>query len=153
MLEGAKRVVFFPYSQRHLIYPIPFITTENKDEIYMAEGIHRRFDLFPNMAKAEAYEGIINEGDLLYIPCMGIHVFESVGPSLGLRYASMDALGAKCGRDLEATGSKSQMRHFVNYASTMKEFSTSEENTATTLKQLREELSTWPPQIVPGLDI
>ena len=30
--------------------------------------------------------GTIQTGDLMYIPCKGIHVFESLGDSLGIRF-------------------------------------------------------------------
>ena len=56
MLHGAKRVVHFPYHEKSKLYPVlRQLTTENGDEVYMAEAIHHRFDLFPATQDAEAW--------------------------------------------------------------------------------------------------
>lgn len=68
MLQGAKRVVVWPYSERRGLYPSA-VTTENSDELFLAEGIHRRFDLFPAMRNTEAYEATLATGDLMFVPC------------------------------------------------------------------------------------
>jgi hypothetical protein len=44
-LEGEKEVVWWPYEQRSAL-SLSRITTEDNDEIYFAEGIHRRCDTF-----------------------------------------------------------------------------------------------------------
>ena len=41
LLEGEKEVVWWPYAQRSALSRSR-ITTEDNDEMYMAEGIHRR---------------------------------------------------------------------------------------------------------------
>ena len=58
MIQGAKKVVHWPYAEKDKLNPVlrNLKKTENGDEVYMAEGIHHRFDLFPAMADAEAYE-------------------------------------------------------------------------------------------------
>lgn len=68
MLEGEKRVVWWPYEERDNL-SVCKITTEDNDEIYMAEGVHRRFDLFPRMAETRALEGTVHRGDLIFVPC------------------------------------------------------------------------------------
>ena len=68
MVQGGKRVVFWPFSERRHLYQTA-VTTENQEEIFLAEGIHHRFDLFPAMAEAEALEATLRTGDLMYIPC------------------------------------------------------------------------------------
>ena len=54
----------------------------------------------------------------------GIHVFESVGPSLGIRFAHHDALSAACGRELLVEGSTSQMPSYVHYVGRLRSVST-----------------------------
>jgi len=41
-------------------------------KIYLAEGVHHRFDLFPAMAETEALEGTVHSGDIIFVPCMGV---------------------------------------------------------------------------------
>jgi hypothetical protein len=77
--------------------------------------IHHRFDLFPAMANTFAWEGSIKTGDLLYVPCMGIHVFESLGPSLGVRFAHQDKHSITCAMDLLAQNSTTIQRENLNY--------------------------------------
>jgi hypothetical protein len=125
MVQGGKRVVFWPFRDRAHLYPTT-VTTENQEEIFLAEGVHRRFDLFPAMAEAEALEATLATGDLMYIPCKGIHVFESVGPSLGIRFAHHDALSGACGRELQEAGSTSQMPDYVDYVHSLQSVKTPE---------------------------
>jgi len=123
ILDGAKKVVFWPYSERGNLYKSS-LTSENHDEIYLAEGVHRRFDLFPAMRDTVALETTIGRGDLLYIPCKGIHVFESEGPSLGVRFSNMDYMSVECGWDLQDLNSTSQASSFVDYLSILPTVST-----------------------------
>jgi len=89
LLEGAKKTVFWRHTERDKLYPLlRDLSTETGDEVFMAEGVHRRFDLYPAMAHAEGWEGGFKTGDMLYVPPGTIHVFESVGVSLGVRYAA-----------------------------------------------------------------
>ena len=64
-----------------------YSSTEVGDEVFMAEAVHRRFDLYPAMGQAYAWEGTVQANELLFVPPVGVHVFESVGVSLGVRYA------------------------------------------------------------------
>ena len=43
-----------------------------------------RFDLFPEMAFTDARYGTLKKGDLLFVPCSGVHVFESKCASFGV---------------------------------------------------------------------
>jgi len=114
MLQGAKRVVHWPYSERHKLYPVlRSLTTDYQDEVYMAEGVHHRFDLFPAMAETEAWEGTVKEGELLFVPALGIHVFESVGTSFGLRFTHQDHMSVREGRSLLQEGSSTVDLEFV----------------------------------------
>jgi hypothetical protein len=38
LLQGEKRVVFWPYSERDKLYKT-VVTTEHEEEIYLAEGV------------------------------------------------------------------------------------------------------------------
>jgi hypothetical protein len=67
------------------------------------------------MANTFAWEGSIKTGDLLYVPCMGIHVFESLGPSLGVRFAHQDKHSITCAMDLLAQNSTTIQRENLNY--------------------------------------
>lgn len=119
MLEGQKRVVFWPFEEREHLY-MTKISTENQEEIFLAEGIHHRTDIFPAMARAKAFEATLQTGDLMYIPCKGIHVFESLGASLGIRFAHHDRLSFVCGQDLKDEGSTSQNPVYAEHLGTLK---------------------------------
>mmetsp|Transcript_8335 Transcript_8335/g.12642 ORF Transcript_8335/g.12642 Transcript_8335/m.12642 type:complete len:94 (+) Transcript_8335:1-282(+) len=58
------------------------------------------------MAETEAWEGIVREGELLFIPALGVHVFESVGASFGLKLMHHDRASAEIGRKLLELGSQ-----------------------------------------------
>merc|ERR1712087_224151 len=87
------------------LYPaLRHLTTASGDEVFLAEGIRKRFDMFPSMADAEAWEGDVKQGDLLFVPMSSIHIFESVGPSMGIRFRQHDHDSVKHGRRLIAQG-------------------------------------------------
>lgn len=106
--------MFWPFEEKDNLY-LTKISTENHEEIFLAEGIHHRTDLFPGMARARAFETTLNTGDLMYVPCKGIHVFESLGASLGIRFASHDQMSNQCAQELEDAGSTSQNKLYVDY--------------------------------------
>ena len=54
----------------------------------------------PNHSRKFRWEGQVNEGDLMFVPQVGIHVFESVGASFGLRFVNHDYMAASYGREL-----------------------------------------------------
>ena len=55
MLEGGKEFVMWPYEEGPRLSPAPLWSTEALDELFIADGIHRRFDLFPAMAQTRAW--------------------------------------------------------------------------------------------------
>mmetsp|Transcript_108529 Transcript_108529/g.315645 ORF Transcript_108529/g.315645 Transcript_108529/m.315645 type:complete len:185 (-) Transcript_108529:298-852(-) len=81
----------------------------------MAEGVHHRFDLFPKSVDAWAWEGLIGTGDMMFVPATGPHVFESVGPSFGLRFVGFDFMSPVSGRALRASGSNAVTDRWVDY--------------------------------------
>eukprot|EP00933_Yihiella_yeosuensis_P045325 TRINITY_DN4069_c0_g1_i1.p1 TRINITY_DN4069_c0_g1~~TRINITY_DN4069_c0_g1_i1.p1 ORF type:complete len:447 (-),score=58.73 TRINITY_DN4069_c0_g1_i1:336-1676(-) len=121
LLAGAKKVVLWPYKERKKLYPIlTTLTTESGDEVFAAEGIHHNFDRFPSMADTDGWEGQLETGDLLFVPAVGVHVFESVGTSLGLRFMNADESSLKFGKELLRAGSPAVDPDFLD---TFKELS------------------------------
>lgn len=118
-------MVFWPFEEKDHLY-MTKISTENHEEIFLAEGIHHRTDLFPEMARAKAFETTLNTGDLMYIPCKGIHVFESLGASLGIRFAHHDRMSSDCAQELEDAGSHSQNSIYVDYLKELENIMTPE---------------------------
>ena len=104
LLEGAKRVAVFPLADAGRLSPLPrALTTEAADEVFMAEALDRRWDLFPEAYDTAAWHGELRAGELLFVPCAGAHVLESVGASLAVRYAHHDAASVACARDAART--------------------------------------------------
>lgn len=107
----------------------------------MAEGTNHRFDLFPSMKQTNAYEGIVNKGEMLFVPAIGIHVFESIGPSLGIRYMNLDQLSSKFGRQLLKLKSKVISTSFVEYLESLTNFiEEDDEKVPTTLYELQKQI-------------
>jgi hypothetical protein len=105
MLEGSKRVVFWPYSERANLYPAAKLTTDNADEVYLADGVGKRFDLFPAMAQTRALEATLRPGETIYLPNIGIHVLESEQASLGIRFGIIDEISTAQAHQLRETQS------------------------------------------------
>ena len=92
VVEGRKKVMWWPYEEREKLYPLgPGLTTEGLDEVFMADPWAPRHR-FPSLDIAEAWEAELGPGDLLYVPPVGIHLFESVGISFGVRFRYFDDL-------------------------------------------------------------
>jgi hypothetical protein len=81
----------------------------------MAEGVHHRYDLYPNMKNTEAFEGIVNKGEMIFVPIIGVHVFESEGASLGIRYMNHDQYSPGFGKQLLQMKSRTVTKDFVGY--------------------------------------
>ena len=118
--QGAKRVVLWPIEEKEKLYPLgSAFTTEAMDVIYMAEGINHRHDMFPATRTAMAWEGELQEGELLLIPREGVHVFESVGISVGVRFMYHDEISVqKAANVIKANpgGFKRQvLNHYLHY--------------------------------------
>jgi hypothetical protein len=71
------------------------------------------------MALAESYEGEVKEGDILFVPCLGPHVFESKGASLGIRFMHQDKHSITCGHNLIKAKSPAVNEGNVNHLSRM----------------------------------
>lgn len=55
--------------------------------------------MFPEMAFTDARYGTLTRGDLLFVPCSGVHVFESKGASLGVRETELFSWWCMAERD------------------------------------------------------
>jgi len=114
--QGAKCVVLWSIGEKEKLYPLgPAFTTEAMDVEYMAEGIHHRHDLFPATRMARAWEGELQEGELLLIPCDGVHVFESVGISVGLRFMYYDEISVRKAANVMKAKPGGFKSHDLNY--------------------------------------
>lgn len=54
----------------------------------------------------------------------GVHVFESLGPSLGVRFMNHDRVSIQCGRELLEAGSKVASKSFVDNLANLEVLST-----------------------------
>mmetsp|Transcript_108528 Transcript_108528/g.315637 ORF Transcript_108528/g.315637 Transcript_108528/m.315637 type:complete len:156 (-) Transcript_108528:298-765(-) len=52
---------------------------------------------------------------MMFVPATGPHVFESVGPSFGLRFVGFDFMSPVSGRALRASGSNAVTDRWVDY--------------------------------------
>lgn len=76
-IQGKKRVLLFPPQEieRYYLYPYPS-RLDNFSQLNVSKPDYVKYPLFK---KTSYYEGILDKGDLLYIPPYWLHSFEHLG--------------------------------------------------------------------------
>lgn len=90
ILHGTKRLAHWPASERKLLYENPTIgKTYNKDvgdTIFMADPFHPDLDRQPLLRQARSVQGYARAGDVVVLPCSGIHLLESVTDTIAISF-------------------------------------------------------------------
>ncbi len=76
-IQGKKRVLLFPPQEIERYYLYPYSSRlDNFSQINVADPDYVKYPLFK---KTSYYEGILDKGDMLYIPPYWLHSFEHLG--------------------------------------------------------------------------
>ena len=92
VLRGKKRIVTWPRDQKDKLYPLWAGRTgldENDEriELFMVNAFDVNLTRQPDLSEVTgSLQGEAHAGDLVYIPCGGVHSLESVGSTLVLAW-------------------------------------------------------------------
>ncbi|MEO7445875.1 MAG: cupin-like domain-containing protein [Ferruginibacter sp.] len=119
---GKKKVLLFPYSERHKLYRKPWEVLSLADYAHYSEGFD--YENFPAVKYARGYEVELSAGETLYMPAGFFHHMEylEAGYAMSLR-AMQSGLGGKLEglwklagmRSLDTLFKKTIPRQWYNY--------------------------------------
>ncbi|GAB5355634.1 hypothetical protein AAMO2058_000222400 [Amorphochlora amoebiformis] len=86
MLQGRKRYVNWRWDQAPYLYEVDLgSSSETGDTPYMANPFTNDITKQPDLTKATGWDGIVEPGDLLYVP-RGIHIVENLSAVLAVSF-------------------------------------------------------------------
>ncbi len=107
VVRGKKQFVGWDYAEKEHLYPFKAgFGTETGDEIFLAEGINPNFELQPDLRGASGWQGRVEQGEILYIPCGLVHQVQNLEPTFSLTLRSVDSVVTQCSARLRDMGAR-----------------------------------------------
>ena len=84
LVSGRKRFLLFPPKQSAFLYPTSMFNWRRRfSQVALEEPDYKRF---PRLERAEGYEAVLEDGDLLFLPSLWWHQVETITPTIAVNY-------------------------------------------------------------------